>query len=120
MKLFTETNPNGGTFTAGSADDALVFTSPDVSRYRNIQIKTNNPVDVEVSMDRGVTWTAGIVGLEDVAVAAAVGTRVLVTAAGKIYRIAPGLRFTNFRLRQNGASNVTTMQCLATDLDRTK
>lgn len=112
MKLWNLASGSAG-FTVGAADNDLLWTSPDLSRYDNVAISTDNPADVESSIDGGLSWQTTVLSLEDVHAAAAVGTRVLTTAAGKVYRVAPGYRFSNIRVRQNGAGAVATLKVRA-------
>lgn len=118
MLLLTEANPGtGGVLATAASDNDLRFTSGDITGYSNVQVQTDAPSDVEISMDRGASWVSTAVALEDVHVAAAIGTRVLVTAANKVYRVAPGLRFTNLRIRQAGAGAVSAFKVFANKIN---
>jgi hypothetical protein len=118
MLLLTESNLGvGGVLATAASDNDLRFTSGDLTEYSNIQVQTDNAADVEISMDRGASWVSTAVALEDPHVAAGVGTRVLVTAANKVFRVAPGLRFTNLRIRQAGATAVSAFKILCSSKD---
>lgn len=114
MKLFTQADAG---FTAGAADNDLVWTSPLLARFKEFIIsETSVAADVEVSID-GTNFVSTAVALEDVHVAAAVGTRVLLTAVNKAYRIAPGLRIQKLRIRQAAAGALTTFNLLCVTKD---
>lgn len=116
MLLLTQDNPGvGGVLNAAASDNDLRFTSGRLDKFNAFQVSTANPADVEVSIDGGATYLTTVLALEDVHVAAAVGTRVLVTAANKVYRVAPGLRCTNLRIRQAGAAAVGNFSLLCVE-----
>lgn len=105
MLLLTQDNPGvGGILNAAASDNDLRFTSGRLDKFNAFQVSTVGPSDIEVSFDGGATYLTTVLSLEDIHVAGAVGTRVVVTAANKAYRIAPGIRCTNLRIRQAGAT----------------
>lgn len=113
MLLLTQDNPGvGGILNAAASDNDLRFTSGRLDKFDRFQVETANPADVEASIDGGATYLTTVLSLEDVHVAAAVGTRVLVTAANKMYRVAPGVKVTNLRIRQAGATAVGNFKLL--------
>lgn len=109
MKQWTETSAD---VTLGTNDNDVLLTAA-VARFDEFQISTDQPVDVFGSDDNGVTFKTTALSLEDIHAAAAVGTRVLVTAANKMYRIAPGAFFTHLRFQQNGATPATKFRFTA-------
>lgn len=86
---------------AGTNDNDVVYTSPDISGYGRTVIEcTAGTVDIEVSVD-GTNWnsTPPAVLLHD---ATAVGTFSLTIANGKIGIYVA--RFKKIRVKQNGAT----------------
>jgi len=89
------------TGAAGTNDNDLVYTSPDVSVYNTHYIEcTAGTVDLEVTLD-GTNWntTPPAVLLHD---ATAVGTYIATIASGKIGILK--MKVKKFRIRQNGAT----------------
>lgn len=95
------------TFTAGVSDnDILIQRVGDTNSFDNANAYdmftiagSAGAVDVEVSMD-GTTYLATVLALQDEA-SIAPTTRVLVTAAGRVYSFTG--RYRKVRIRQNGA-----------------
>ena len=92
------------TGTAGAADNAVIYTSPDVSayNYHTIAVTGTNAADVEVSLD-GTNWIGPVaVRLHD-DVTTGGGIDVVSIPTGD-FGILKG-KFKNIRVLQNGATD---------------
>lgn len=89
--------------TAGAADNALIYTSGNVSRfnYHTISVTGTDPADVEVTLD-GSTWNIVSTLLAD-DVTTGGGIKVITIPTGKL-GILHG-KFKQIRVRQDGATD---------------
>jgi hypothetical protein len=104
MKKFLAGTGTGAVVAA--ADNDITIQADNLARFDSFMLYGGSAgaCDVDFSVDSGLTYIS-IAALEDTGVAAP-ATRVLVTAATKLYLIAPGLKMTNIRVRQNGATAI--------------
>jgi len=89
--------------TAGAADNAIIYTSGDVSgfNYHTISVTGTDPADIEVTAD-GTTWrVAATLLVDDVTTGG--GIKVITIPTGKM-GILQGI-FKQIRVRQDGATD---------------
>jgi hypothetical protein len=85
---------------AGGADNAVIYTSPDVSAYNVHYIEaTAGTIDVDVSLD-GTNWIAAVAGVSLITTTPA--TRVVEAASGVCLEIRG--KFKAIRVNQKGAT----------------
>lgn len=85
---------------AGAADNAVIYTSPDVSAYNVHYVEaTAGTIDVDVSLD-GTNWIAAIAGVSLITTTPA--TRVVEAASGVCLEIRG--KFKKIRVNQKGAT----------------
>lgn len=108
MKVFSIAN---GKLVAGVSDNDVLGTVLNLAPYDILTIYADQPVDIQGSID-GIEFTTGPVQLEDQQIAAP-GTRVLVTAANKFYRVCPGVKLASLKILQNGATPATKCALVA-------
>ena len=92
------------TGTNGAADNAVIYTSPNVSRYNyhTIKVSGTNSADVQVTLD-GTNWTTAVaVELAD-NVTTGGGVKVLSIPTGKV-GVLRG-KFRGIRVLQDGTTN---------------
>jgi len=92
------------TGTNGAADNAVIYTSPDVSmyNYHTIKVSGTNSADVQVTLD-GTNWTTAVaVELAD-NVTTGGGVKVLSIPTGKV-GVLRG-KFRGIRVLQDGTTN---------------
>ena len=88
----------------GVNDNDLLLTTKNVQQYWHFQLlTTTGAADVEVTLD-GITWSTSALALRDEGATTST-TYVLVTAALRSYSFQG--KFTQVRVRQNGATAAT-------------
>lgn len=88
----------------GVNDNDLLLTTKNVQQYSWFQLMTTaGAADVEITLD-GVTWSTSALALRDEGATAST-TYVLVTSALRVFSFQG--KFTQVRVRQNGATAAT-------------
>lgn len=89
--------------TAGAAENALIYTSPNVSRfnYHTIAVTGTNSADVEATIDGGVWHLVATLLADDVTTGG--GVAVITIPTGKL-AVLKG-KFKQIRVRQDGVTD---------------